>query len=61
MWASDTLRYVCQEKTLLSSPEIDLYFLSRPTLIQVSLRQRSSKFRVSLDDDDDDDNNDDDK
>ena len=41
----------------MSSPEIDLYFLSRPTLIQVSLRQRSSKFRVSLDDDDDDDNN----
>ena len=40
----------------MSSPEIHLYFLSRPTRIQVSLRQRSLKLRVFHDDDDGKDN-----
>jgi hypothetical protein len=51
---------VCQEKNLPSFPEIDPYFLSRPTVIQVSLRKRILKFRLFRDDDDDDDINDND-
>jgi hypothetical protein len=56
-----TLSGICvKAKSFLPFPEFDLYLLSRPTLVLVSLQQTSLKFRIFRDDDDDDNDHDND-